>query len=128
MVYTRPIPVQLPQWMEISSNAVQGLLYLLLFSVPLTAIAGAWFKGHPLTLLAGVQIPLPVGISHDVGATIATIHTWLGDARLWLAVFHGPATLYPHFVLKDGIFVSMLPRWVACRQANSDHEGFAASS
>jgi len=112
MVDTRPEPAQLSRWMGIASKAVQGALYLLLFAVPLTAVAGAWLEGHPLTLLAGLQIPPLVGISHDTGVTIAEIHTWLGDAILWLAGFHALAALYHHLVLKDGVLVSMLPRWV----------------
>ncbi len=74
--------------MAVAAKAVQWALYLLLFALPLTATAGAWLEGHPLTLLAGVTIPSPLGVSHDVGATIARIHTWLGDAILWLAGFH----------------------------------------
>src|ERR1035437_3934045 len=115
-VDTRPDHLPLAQWMEIASKAVQGALYLLLFAVPLTAVAGAWLEGHPLTLLAGVQIQPLVGISHATGATIATIHTWLGDAILWLAGFHALAAIYHHFVLKDGVLVSMLPNWVPLRQ------------
>ena len=115
-VDTRPDHLPLARWMEIASKAVQGALYLLLFAVPLTAVAGAWLEGHPLTLLAGLQIPPLVGISHATGATIATIHTWLGDALLWLAGFHALAAIYHHFVLKDSVLVSMLPNWVPLRQ------------
>jgi cytochrome b561 len=111
MVATRPEPLPLPRWMEIASNAVQAVLYLLLFAVPLTAIAGAWLEGHPLTLLTGVQIAPRVGLSHDTGAAIATLHTWLGDAILWIAGLHATAAIYHHLVLKDGVLVSMLPRW-----------------
>lgn len=111
MVDTRPEPPLFSRWMGIAAKAVQGALYLLLFALPFTAIAGAWLEGHPLTLLTGVEIPSPFGISHDAGATIATIHTWLGDAILWLAGFHALAALYHHLVLKDGILSSMLPRW-----------------
>lgn len=50
--------------------------------------------------------------------TIARIHSWLGDAILWLAGFHALAGLYHHIVLKDGVLVSMLPRWVPSRQPN----------
>ena len=115
-VDTRPDPLPLARWMEIASKAVQGALYLLLFAVPLTAVAGAWLEGHPLTLLAGLQIPPLVGISHATGATIASIHTWLGDAILWLAGFHALAAIYHHFVLKDSVLVAMLPNWVPLRQ------------
>jgi len=102
--------------MDIATKAAHWGLYLLLFALPFTAIAGAWLEGHPLTLLAGVEIPPLIGRSHDAGARIATIHTWLGDAILWLAGFHALAALYHHIVLKDGVLASMLPRWFPMRQ------------
>jgi cytochrome b561 len=116
MVDAPPDPPRVPRWMGIAAKAVQGTLYLLLFALPLTAIAGAWLEGHPVTLLAGVEIPSPLGLSPDVGATIAKIHTWLGDAILWLAGFHALAALFNHLVLGNGVLASMLPRWVALRQ------------
>lgn len=115
IVDKRPDPAPLSPWMEIASRAVQSALYLLLFAVPLTAIAGAWFEGHPLTFLAGLQIPPPVGISHAMGALIANIHTWLGDAIVWLAGFHAVAAIFHHLFLKDGVLTSMLPRWIPLR-------------
>lgn len=115
MVDTRPDPPPLSRWMGLSAKAVQGALYLILFALPITAVTGAWLEGHPLTLLAGVQIPPLLGLSHDAGATIAEVHTWLGDAILWLAGIHALAALYHHFVLKDGVVASMLPRWLALR-------------
>lgn len=116
MIDTRPIPPKVPRWMGIAAKAAQFGLYLLLFALPLTAITGAWLEGHPLTLLAGVEIPPLASLSHDLGAQIATIHTWLGDAILWLAGFHAVAALYHHVVLKDGVLASMLPRWIPLRQ------------
>jgi hypothetical protein len=73
-------------------------------------IAGAWLEGHPLTLLGGVEVAPRIGELHDLGATIATIHTWLSDAILWLAGVHAIAALCHHFVLKDRVLLSMLPR------------------
>lgn len=112
MLDTRPEPEPLARWMALSSKAVQAGLYVLLFAVPLTAITGAWLEGHPLTLLGGVQIASLIGLSHATGVTIAEIHTWLGDAILWLAGLHALAAIYHQLVLKDGVLLSMLPRWV----------------
>jgi cytochrome b561 len=86
-------------------------LYLLLFALPLTAISGAWLEGHPVTLLAGVQIAPLLPLAHDLGATVARIHTWLGDAILWVAGLHALAALFHHWVLKDDVLVSMAP-WI----------------
>jgi cytochrome b561 len=111
MVDTRPSPVPMPRWMELASKAVQGVLYLLLFAVPLTAIAGAWLEGHPLTLLGGLQLASPLAMSHDLGSSVATVHTWLGDAILWIAGAHAFVAIYHRLVLKDGVLGSMLPGW-----------------
>ena|SRR5664279_4725756 len=106
----RPEPPAVPRWMSLTAGVVQAALYLLLFAVPLTAISGAWLEGHTLTLLAGVTVPSPLAESHDLGARIAVLHTWLGDAILWLAGAHALAGLFHHYVLKDRVLRSMLPR------------------
>ena len=118
MFDTRPEPPPVARWMAVAAKAVQGGLYLLLFALPFTAISGAWLEGHPLTLLAGVKIAPILGVSHAVGATIATIHTWLGDAIMWLAGIHALAAIYHHLFLKDDVLISMLPRVIAARRSN----------
>jgi len=100
------------RWMHISAKAVQHGLYALLFIVPLTAIVGAWLEAHPLTLLAGVQIGPLLGESHALGSQIAELHGWLGDVILWIAGVHAVAALYHHFILKDRVLASMVPRWL----------------
>jgi cytochrome b561 len=112
MVDARPEPPQVARWMGVAANVVRVTLYVLLFGVPLTAITGAWLEGHPVTLLAGIEIPPALVLSHDTGATIASIHTLLGDAILWVAGLHALAGLYHHFVLKDDVLESMLPPWL----------------
>ena len=109
LVSQRPEPVAVSRWMGLAASTVQGLLYLLLFAVPLTAILGAWLEGHPLAWLGGVEIAAPIAASHEVGATLATIHGWLGDVILWVAGLHAVAAIYHHVILKDGVLASMLP-------------------
>jgi cytochrome b561 len=112
-VDTRPEPLELARWMHITSRGVRVALYVLLFAVPSTGIASAWLEGHPLTLLGGIRIPPPLAESHALGAQIASLHGWLGDAILWIAGAHALAGLYHHFILEDGVLRSMLPRWNA---------------
>lgn len=115
MMAKRPDPPDVARWMDVSAKVVQGVLYLLLFALPLTAITGAWLEGHPLTLLSGIEIAPLFGPAHGVGETIAEIHTWLGDAIMWVAGLHALAALFHHFFLRDGVLVSMLPRWIPLR-------------
>jgi len=106
-----PTLPQGPRWMEIAAKSLQGALYLFLFAVPLTAITGAWLEGHPLAFLGGLQVAPLLPLSHDIGAQVASVHTWLGDALLWLAGLHAAAAIFHHVVMKDAVLVSMLPRW-----------------
>jgi cytochrome b561 len=112
MFETRPDPPRTARWMTVARTVVEWTLYVMLFAVPLTAIAGAGLEGHPLTLLAGLTIPPLTVSSRDAGVTVARLHTWLGDAIIWVGVFHALAALYHHFILKDAALVSMLPRWL----------------
>jgi cytochrome b561 len=116
MFETRPDPPQTARWMKAAKTVVESTLYVLLFAVPLTAIAGAWLEGHPLKLLAGLTIPPLTMASHSAGVTLSNLHTWLGDAIIWVGVFHALAALYHHFILKDAALLSMLPRWLPVRQ------------
>ena len=109
----RPGPEPSARWMLLTARAVQVALYVLLFAVPLTAISGAWLERHSVTLLAGFTVAPLLAKSHELGAQIAEIHTWLGDAILWTAGAHAAAALLHHFVLKDNVLRSMLPRWAA---------------
>ncbi len=118
-VETRPKPVESAPWMRTTRNAVEVALYVLLFAVPLTAVFGAWLEGHPLTLLGGWSIPVLVMASHEAGLTLSHLHTWLGDAIIWLGVFHALAALYHHFILRDSALISMLPAWLPVRQLSS---------
>ena len=102
-------------WMRLAAGTVQVALYVLLFAVPFSAISGAWLEGHSLTLLGHVAVPPPIAESHELGATLAEVHTWLGDLILWLAGAHAAAALLHHYVLKGGILRSMLPH----RNANA---------
>jgi cytochrome b561 len=109
----RPDPPLVPRWMGVGAKLVQLTLYALLVTVPLTAIAGAWLEGHDLTLVAGGRIAPLLPTAHTAGEALAELHGWLGDLILWLAGLHAVAALYHHFLLKDGVLVSMLPRWLA---------------
>jgi cytochrome b561 len=99
----------MPPWMRLSSTVVHAFIYVLLLAVPLTAISGAWLEGHPLTFFGNIRIGPLFAESHDVGSTIASIHTWLGDTIVWVSGVHAVAALYHHFILRDRVLRSMLP-------------------
>jgi hypothetical protein len=65
------------------SIATHVLLYALLLITPITAMLGAWWGGHPVTLLAVGDIASPLAPIHARGEALAEIHGWLGNAILW---------------------------------------------
>lgn len=99
----------MPTWMILLSRLVHWLLYALLAAVPLTAIIGAWYEGHPVTFLGVGEIGPLLAPAHDFGHSITEFHTLLGDIIIWVAGLHAAAALFHHFVLRDRVLLSMLP-------------------
>lgn len=96
-------------WMDLAARLVHVALYALLIAVPVTAILGAWYEGHPIALLGLGDIAPMVSESHAFGASVSDLHTTLGNAIVWIAGFHAAAALFHHVFLKDGVLLSMLP-------------------
>ncbi len=109
LVDPTPEDPPMPAWMSAAASAVHGLLYALLIAIPLTAIAGAWLEGHPVNLFMLGDIGPAMPLAHAFGAWLAELHTWLGNAILWVAGLHAAAALYHHFILRDEVLVGMLP-------------------
>ncbi|MEO6032294.1 MAG: cytochrome b [Burkholderiaceae bacterium] len=105
-----------PQWLRVAAKVGHAGLYVLLFSVPSTAILGAWLGGHPVTLLTGIDVSSPFATARVVGQTLAELHPWLGDAIIWLAGMHAVAALGHHFLLHDSTLLKMLPAWLPVRE------------
>jgi cytochrome b561 len=106
-----PEPPPMAPWMRYSATAAHLGLYALLLAIPLTAIAGAWLEAHPLTIFGIGNIGPLLPQAHDLGQSIAGIHTILGNVIIWLAGLHAAAALFHHFILRDSILTSMLPHW-----------------
>jgi cytochrome b561 len=99
----------MPAWMRLAARLGHWAMYALLLLVPATAILGAWLEGHPLTVLAVGDVGPWLSASHALGATLADLHGWLGNALIWLAGAHAASALYHHFWRGDTVLRSMLP-------------------
>jgi cytochrome b561 len=106
-----PEPAPMAPWMTYSASAAHLALYALLLAIPLTAIAGAWLEAHPITIFGIGNVGPVLPQNHDLGQSIAYIHTILGNVIIWLAGVHAAAALFHHFVLRDNTLRSMLPDW-----------------
>jgi len=104
----------MPAWMQLTSKATHGLLWLLLLAVPATALLALGSEGHPLTLLGGIRVNdmpfmaiAPMADLADL-ADWGEVHGLLGDMILWLSGIHALAAIVHHLLLKDGVLRAML--------------------
>ncbi|MBZ9871832.1 cytochrome b [Mesorhizobium sp. BR1-1-9] len=103
-----PDAPSMPAWMYVGSKAVHWALYALMFAVPVTAMLGAWFGGHPVMVYGFGPIG-PLFAPWDVGASLAEIHGTLGDILVWLAGLHAATAVFHHVLLRDRVLSQMLP-------------------
>lgn len=102
----------LSSWQVHSARVVHGLLYALLFVVPILGWIDASWRGMSVKLF-GLALPKLI-------ATRAPGWNWTGDVHGLLANYvllalvglHVAAALYHHFICRDGVLQRMLPvRW-----------------
>ena len=63
----------MPAWMDVAGKMTPWALYALLFVVPASAMLGAWFGGHPVTVY-GLGALGPFFGPWDIGASLGEIH------------------------------------------------------
>jgi len=107
-IFPPPNGPEMPIWMKLGARVSHWTIYTLLVVVPVTAILGAGFEGHPLTVLVVGNIQTWLPQSQLLGLALASIHGWLGDILIWLAGFHAAVALYHHFWRRDTVLRSML--------------------
>ena len=106
----RPVDLPMSRAMQIASKTVQILLYVLLLSIPLTAVLGTWLEGDSLSFVVNKIIVSPVAPNENLGKFLLDIHPVLADILMWLAGAHAAAGLFHHYFLKDGVLRAMLPK------------------
>jgi len=95
---------------ETLARIVHWLLYALLVFQSLFGWYVRWSEGEAMSFF-GLLIPSPLTpVSRDMHHQIQTWHGWVGWAIVIVALGHGAAALYHHFVLRDQVLVRMLPR------------------
>jgi cytochrome b561 len=104
-----PYPPQLPQWQKSSSHALHGLLYLLMFGVPLSGYFYSLAAGIPVVYLGVLPLPVLIGPDPVLKPLLKTAHYWLNMALLACVCLHVAAALKHLLIDRDGIFSRMLP-------------------
>lgn len=107
-------PPQLPSHMGQAEQYVahggHGLLYLLMFGIPLSGWLMSSAKGFQTVLFGVLPIPDLLAKNKELGDLLHTVHWGLNMLLAAIVVGHVAAALKHHFVNRDDVLTRMLPR------------------
>jgi len=107
--HPRAVPT-MPAWQVLAAKVGHGLLYALLFLVPLS---GWWFDSveglRPMTWFGVFEVPHLVAADPALKHFAHEVHEYLFWALIAVAAGHALAALVHHFFDKDATLTRMLP-------------------
>jgi cytochrome b561 len=103
------LPVSTPAWQQRAAHGLHGLLYLLIFAVPVSGYAYTLAAGVPVVYL-GV-IPLPVLFDADpvLKPVLRSVHYWLDMTLAAVVLLHIAAAFKHQLIDRDGLMARMSP-------------------
>jgi cytochrome b561 len=109
--HTAPEPEKTPwePYAHLLASAGHGLLYLLMFAVPLGGILTSLLGGRPVPFFGLTEFALPIAPNRDLAKTIAGAHEFAGHLLLLVAFAHAAAGIFHQVVLKDRTLLKMKP-------------------
>lgn len=109
---TRPaLPSGTPQWQRNLSYSVHGLIYMLILLVPVIGYTTSAASGSHFELFGLFVVPNIVPENTVLVTVTYWVHFVGGWALAGLVALHAASALWHHFVKKDDILTSMLPRF-----------------
>lgn len=107
----RPLLPAMPRWQHIASTVSHVALYVVLIGMPITGWLYNSASGFPLQWFGQFKVPALVERSADLKALAGSLH-FAGLILLGIVLFlHAAAAIQHHFVHRDNVLRSMLPRF-----------------
>lgn len=103
------MPLTLPAWQRRIAQASHGLLYALIFLMPLTGYVRVRAGGFPIEALDRLGLPTLVPRSDTLASLAKSAHEVGAYAVAALLALHIGAALYHMLVLRDGTFARIWP-------------------
>lgn len=106
LIWPAPAPANGPAWRNWTATATHLALYLLMIAMPL----GGWLilsaEAKPIPFF-GFDLPPLVAPNETLAGTIEELHELGGTIGYWLIGLHAAASLFHHYILKDGLLLRM---------------------
>lgn len=106
---TPALPDTLKPYERSLAKLTHGLLYVLLFAVPLTGWLMSSARGFPVSWFGFFQLPDLVPKSKPLYEALLTTHGLLAWVLYAVVALHVAAALKHHFMLRDDVLRRMLP-------------------
>ena len=104
-----PYPATMPAWQKTTANLLHGLLYVLMFAVPLSGYFYTLASGYPVVYFGLVELPVLIGKDDALKDVLKGVHWWLNMGLAGCVALHVGAALKHAFIDRDGVIRRMLP-------------------
>ena len=102
-------PITMPQWQQQAAHALHGLLYFLMFAVPVSGYFYSLAAGVPVVYLGVIPLPVLIEPNNELKPILKLVHYSLNMTLLACVALHVLAALKHHFADRDGVLKRMLP-------------------
>ena len=102
-------PDSMPAWQKSAAHTLHGLLYVLMFAVPVSGYFYSLAAGVPVVYLGVLPLPVLIDPDPDIKLILKDLHYALNMTLLSAFVLHVVAALTHQFIDKDGVLKRMLP-------------------
>lgn len=110
LLHATPPPVAMPAWQHVASKFSHGLMYALLFVVPLSGWLFSSAAGFRVVYFGLIPLPNLVAKNPDLAAPLGEAHETYAWLLFYLFLVHVAAALKHHFIDRDDTLRRML-RW-----------------
>ncbi len=104
-----PRSLEMPAWQRRAAVLVHGLLYLLMFAVPLSGYFYSLAAGVPVVYLGLLPLPEFIGADPVLKPQLKQLHLALVYTMLAIVIIHVLAVLKHQLLDRDGLMRRMLP-------------------
>jgi cytochrome b561 len=105
-----PLPQRIPPFEQTLAHIGHGLLYVILFAMPISGYINSYGGGHPINWFWLFQVPAVVPQDKALGHLGSTIHYWLAWLTYALIAGHVLAVVYHQLVQRVDILGRMTGR------------------
>lgn len=104
-----PATVVMVRWQALAAGATHGLLYLLMFAMPLSGWLLNSATGFPLTWFGWFKVPALIARDREAAVLWQQVHEYLAWALIALIALHLAAALKHQWLDRDGLMRRMWP-------------------